>query len=251
MQHYTSFREERNKLGDFAPHAPYHWWNLPDTLPIGWFAYAQFLEEHAQELSNSINELRRLLASLMAWEKLLPRLEEKVLLKTIIEHVSPTSTLALLMPSVIRARFIYSIAHLSHQANMLMIDDWTDDLPIDTEIHFNQADQYGRQWSSYSPLKAALERIANREYSASTYDFRNSFSHRYSPRIEIGLTGLVSRNISKKGKVSYGFGETQPLKLSDIVPLLLQQHSNCITAYMHYQQLVNEQTSAIAEHISE
>jgi hypothetical protein len=223
---------------------------LADTLPIEWVAYSQFLQEHSSELSNSINELQRYLVSLKAWQKVLEGLEEEELHRTVVEFVAPTATLALLMPHVIRSRFIYSVAHLSHQANRLKLNNWSDDLPIDTEIFQREADKYGGAWRSYSKLKIALEKIANKTYREATHDFRNSYSHRYSPRIELGLTGLVTRVVSKDGKVSYGLGQTPPLKISEITELLSNQHEHCIRAHNKYQELIDEQSEAINNHIT-
>jgi len=247
---YSKFVIARNKLGSFAPLAPYRWHKLANKLPIEWAAYSQFMQEHTSELSNSINEFWRYLGSLLAWQKVIQTLEGEELHRAIIEHVTPIATLALLMPYAIRSRFIYSIAHLSHQANQLKMEKWSDDLPIDSEIYFKQADEYGGKWNSYAKLKLALEKIANKEYSSNTHDFRNRFNHRYSPRIELGLTGLVTRIVSEEGKVSYGFGETQPLLIKDISKLLNAQHSHCIDAYGKYQDLVNEQSDAINNHIT-
>lgn len=250
IDRYQEFLAAREKLGDFAPYAPYHWCCLAKTIPIEWAAYSQFLQEHASELSNSINELRRYLGSLMAWQNVINQLEEDELHRTVIEFITPIATLAVLMPYVIRSRLIYSIAHLSHQANRLKLDNWSDDLPIDTEIYLKEADKYGGSWRSYPKLKVALEKISNKQYSKATHDFRNSFNHRYSPRIELGLTGLVTRFVSDDGNVSYGFGQTPPLKLSEITSLILNQHKHCMRTYEKYQALVNEQSEAINKHIT-
>ncbi len=236
---FKKYIEERTKLGSIAPLAPYNWTCLRSTLPIEWMAYSQFLQEHASELSNSINGFRRHIASLIAWEKVLPGLGEEAKHDVIIGFVSPLATLALNMPYVIRSRFIYSVAHLSHQANRIKPGAWADDLPVDSKIYFEAADKYAKPWKKYTKLKVALQKIANKKYEVCTHDFRNKYNHRYSPRIEIGLTGLVSRMVHD-GRVSYGFGETNPLMLRDINPLLKTQHSLCLTAHERYRALVNE-----------
>jgi len=149
------------------------------------------------------------------------------------------------MPYIIRSRFIYSIAHLSHQANQINLDNWQDDLPLDGEIYFEQADEYGKSWKKYSKLKLSLEKIANKKYNKLMHDFRNSYNHRYSPRIELGITGLVTRIVNENGKVSYGFGHIDPILLKDAIPLLEEQHLICLKAYQKYQDVVNEQTREI------
>jgi hypothetical protein len=242
---------EREKLGFDYPLAPYHWDNLHETLPFEFAAYSQFLKEHSSELSNSVNELQRHIVSLKAWEKVIYSLEGEEKFYALSEFVSPIATLAITLPYVIRSRFIYSIAHLSHQANMVKLKTlWKDDLPIDDEIYFKEADNYGKQWTNYSKLKLSLERIANKSYNVSMHDFRNSYNHRYSPRIELGDTGLVNRNIDSDGKVSYGFGHIEPILLKNAIPLLIEQHSFCLKAYEKYQDLVNEQTNEINQCIT-
>jgi hypothetical protein len=49
------------------------------------------------------------------------------------------------------------------QANMVKLKTlWKDDLPIDDEIYFKEADNYGKQWTNYSKIKLSLERNANK-----------------------------------------------------------------------------------------
>jgi hypothetical protein len=176
----------------------------------------------------------------MAWEKVLAGLDQDEKYDVVIEFVSPLATLALNMPYVIRSRFIYSVAHLSHQANRTKKDEWIDDLPVDSKIYFEAANNFGKLWKKYSKLKVALEKIANKAYGESTHDFRNKYNHRYSPRIEIGLTGLVTRIVNSTGSVTYGFGQIDPLLLKDVNPLLLDQYSLCLAAHKNYQALIND-----------
>ena len=242
---------EREKLEFDFPLAPYHWDSLNETLPFSLAAYSQFLKEHSSELSNSINEFQRYIVSLMAWEKVIHNLEGDEHFYAISEFITPIATLAITLPYVIRSRFIYSVAHLSHQATQVKLKkSWVDDLPIDDEIYFKEADKYGKPWKRYSKLKQSLENIANKSYIQSMRDFRNSYNHRYSPRIEIGITGLVKRNVNDDGKVSYGFGHIEPILLKDSIPLLKEQHAFCLKAYEKYKGLVNEQTNEINQYIT-
>ena len=238
------YATEREGLKVVIPLAPYKWDELKDTLTVEWMAYSQYLHEHIRELSNSINEFRQYILSLTAWSFVLDKLKEEEKYHAIIEYITPLATLALNIPYVIRSRFIYSVAHLSHQANQSKVENWKDDLPIDDEIYFDQADVQGKYWKKYNKLKTVLESVSNSKYKKATHDFRNTYNHRYSPRIEIGLSGFVKR-IVKSGRVTYGYGETEPLLLRDIVPLLTEQHELLLKAYTRYQALVNEQVTVI------
>ena len=237
---------ERECIGSIFPLAPNNWYELKKTLPSKWMPYGQFLQEYARELANTINEFGQHIVSLLAWEKVLKGLAEEERHHIVIEFVSPLATLALNMPYVIRSRFFYSVAHSSHQANQSKQKPWVDDLPIDSEIYCKEADKYGKPWKKYTKLKVALEKIANKKYyGKATHDFRHKYNHRYSPRIEFGLTELITRTVDDNKGVSYRLGQTDPLMLKDIIPLLETQHSLCLSAFKKYQALINEQVTEI------
>lgn len=245
-QRYLAAREHLTQLGTWAE---FDWAVLPDSLYIMYLTYSQMLNEHASEIANSINQLQRLTLSLKAWDQLLRSIDdEQRRLNIICEFVEPISIVAINLPYIIRSRFIYSTAHLSHQANQSRYTDWKDDFPLDSEIYFVQADEYGSNWCAYNKLKQALEKISSRKYVEATIDFRNKYNHRYSPRIEIGLTGLITRHVNEFGQVSYGFGYTEPLKLVNVVAALEKQHNFCLKAFSKYQNLVKEQVAAIEAH---
>lgn len=243
LQQYSSFLE---KINLSLPLAPYDWDQLHDSISSEWIAYSQYMSEHNRELANVINDFRRYLTSLSAWRNVLEDTDdEQEKYNIVTEYVSPLATLTLTLPYVIRSRFIFSSAHLSHQANKLKQDIWVDDLPIDSKIYFEDTDKYSKAWKRYPKFKLALEKIANQKYNEATHDFRNQYNHRYSPHIEFGLTGLVRRTVNKAGGVRYSFGETAPLMLQDIIPLLEKQHTGCILAFEKYQDLINEQVIEI------
>lgn len=245
------FIEEEEQVKSGLSIMPYNWCSLKNPLPICWMAYDTFLEEHARELANSINEFRRYIVSLSVWEKVIDGLDQEEKHQILIWFISPIATIAINMPYIIRSRFIYSISHLSHQANRLKSNSWVDDLPIDEEIYFKEADKYGKPWNKYAATKLSIEKIANKSYAEGTKNFRNKYNHRYSPKIEIGITGLVERMVKEDGKVSYGFGQTDPLMLIDIIPLLRKQHEICFEAFKRYQDLVREQIVEINNSIVE
>ncbi len=163
------------------------------------------------------------------------------------EFISPIATISLNFPYVIRSRFIYSIAHLSHQANQVKEEGWVDNFPIDKEVYFEAANKYGQPWKEYKKLKLLLEKIANRKYCTDTGDYRHSYNHRFSRRIELGHTSFVTRIDNGNNGISYGFGSQEPLMLKDIIPLLKNQHELCLQTFTQYQALVNTQSLEINE----
>lgn len=243
---FARFLEVRRNLASSGQLAEYGWVDRSRRWPITYAAYGEFLREHACELANSINELRHLTRSLNAWSEVLTAktdVNEKI--ELLMEFIGPIATTGINLPYVIRSRFIYSVTHLCHQANRNRSTSWIDDLPMDSEIYFAQADSAGAPWASYNRLKRSLEQISARNYSDLTRDFRNSYNHRYSPRIEMGLTGLVRRNVGISGQVTYSFGHTEPLTLAHLIPVLNQQHHIVLNAFSLYRRLVEEQLNAI------
>jgi hypothetical protein len=236
----------RKSNAAFGELAPYGWIESPKQWPFEYMAYSQMLEEHSMELANSVNQLRGFIGKLSAWGDVLAECEEDELNRQIVmEFVDPLATVAINLPYVIRSRFIYSVAHLCHQANRAKLQGWKDDFPLDSEIYFGEADRHGQHWKRYGKLKLKLQGISSKKYADETLDFRNKYNHRYSPRIEHGLTGLVVRQIGKDGRVSYVFGQTEPLKVKRIVELLKEQYHACMGSFVEYQKLVQDQISAV------
>ena len=225
---------------------PYEWGNLPPTLPFAWAAYSGMFQEFSQELANIVNDLTHYTHQLKGWRDLVHALNDKARMDVAIEFIEPLGTLALNLPYVIRSRFIFAAAHLCHQAGRTKVKGWKDDLPLDEEIYFLQADKAGKPWKQYGKFKLKLERVGNKTYQAKTHDFRNRYNHRFSPRIVMGLTGLVTRRINPASNtVSYGFGGIGPLTLDLIVELLEQQCRYCYAAFEAFQKLVQEHEAAI------
>ncbi|WP_176000643.1 integrase [Burkholderia vietnamiensis] len=227
---------------------PYGWGALPQRLSGDWIAYAEMFNEFSQELANTINDLTRYTHQLTAWRDVVDKLDDEGKFNVAVEFVDPLATIALNLPYVIRSRFIFAAAHLSHQAGRTMVPKgWKDDLPLDDEIYFEQADAVGGQWKTYTKFKTKLERISDRAYQVKTKNFRNTYNHRFSPRVVLGQMNIVTRHVDAKTKqVSYGFGSTPPLTLRLVVELLEEQCQRCYKAFEAFQKLVQEHEKAIS-----
>lgn len=213
-----------------------------------WNIYGQLLLGHPHELSNSINELGRYVYTVIVWNEAIQNLTIKEKHEALIHHVRPIATLALLLPYSIRSRFIFSITHLSHQANQLINQNWQDVFPDEDEVYFKNADEFCKHWKSYKKLKPALEKIANKTFQEKSNNFRNTFAHRYSPGIEIGITNFAIRKNKPNGGWQYAIGGVPPLPLQTIGEITLEQHKLCLQAYGYYQELVLEQINAYKVH---
>ncbi|MFC1734101.1 hypothetical protein ACFL6I_27675, partial [candidate division KSB1 bacterium] len=148
-------------------------------------------------------------------------------------------------PYAIRSRFIFSVSHICHQANRVRLSKWKDDLPNDKSINFKTMEKKCSSWTNYPVFKAKLAKIADEKFNMGTLEFRHKFHHRIPVSIEIGLTGLISREKSENGKVSYGFGGTGPISIDKLVPLLKGQYLNVALCFEKYQLLVKEQIDEI------
>jgi len=225
---------------------PYHWGGLPKSLSIGWLAYGQMFEEFSGEIANSLNLLNDYAFRLKVWSTLVPPMNDQEKLDATHEFIEPIATLALNLPYIIRSRFIFAIAHLCHQANQSKEGDaWKDDLPLDDELFFVHADKYGTAWRSYRRCKLRLEKLGDKKFQIATLDFRNSYNHRFSPRVVIGITQIVTRRLSSSG-VSYTFGGLQPLQLDFVANLLAEQFNRGQAAFEAFQKLVREHEASIA-----
>lgn len=243
---YRQYRAALKAVAFTGKFMPYEWGNLPPTLPFTWAAYAEMFQEFSCELANVVNGLTHYTHQLKAWRDVVNSLDDDGKIDVAVEFIEPLGTLALNLPYVIRSRFIFAAAHLCHQAGMTKVKGWKDDLPLNDEIYFLQADKAGKPWKQYGKFKLKLERVGDKTYQAKTHDFRNRYNHRFSPRIVIGQTGLVTRYVNPASKVvSYGFGGIGPLTLPLVVELLEQQCKYCYAAFEAFQKLVQEHEAAI------
>lgn len=245
---YREFRKALKSTGFKGKFMPYKWGNLPSSLFITWMPYSQMFDEFAGEIANAMNKLTGDTHKLAAWRDAIASLSQQQQFDAEVEFVDSLATVALNLPYVIRSRLLFATAHLCHQANRaLQGRTWKDDFPLDTEVYFETADTYGTTWRRYGKLKQRLERIAAKDYQAATFDFRNAYNHRFSPRIVLGLSNIVTRTVDKaSGAVSYGFGGTPALTLPVVVSVLEEQCRRCYAAFEAFQKLVQEQETAIA-----
>ena len=212
--------------------------------------YRDMFDEFSREIANSLNKLTDYTNRLKAWGLVIASMTDQEKMDAAHEFIDPLATIGLNLPYVIRSRFIFAVAHLCHQANRSRDGfPWRDDLPLDHEIYFEAADKYGTGWPEYKPLKRCIEAIGNKSYQSATHDFRHAYNHRFSPRVVIGVTRMVTRQVNPETKtVSYAFGGTPALTLDIVVELLAQQCENSYASFEAFQRLTREQELSIAEY---
>lgn len=247
---YRQYRQTLKGLPFSGQFMPYNWGNLPDRLDALWLPYSTMSEDFARELANTINAFTQDVQRLQAWVIVVEPLSDEKKMYAANEFVDALATTAVNMPYVIRSRFIFATAHLCHQANRAKGPGWKDDLPLDTDIHWKEADECGKPWRKYVRLKQQLEGISGRAYQDATHDFRNAYNHRFSSRFLFGITQLMKRTVDKPtGRVTYSFGGAVPLQLDSLAQLLIKERNGCYRAFDAFQALVHEHEDAIAKHL--
>jgi hypothetical protein len=247
---YSRYLDKRPLATGLGKPMPYDWVNLPDTLCADWMTYSFMLDDFARELANAINGFTNNVRKLQTWGLLFQEFDAKQRREAMFEFVEPTATLCLLAPYMIRSRFVYAIAHLCHQINLVRESTWPESsLPIDTNIYMDVADRQGGPWKKYGPLKLRLESIAGKALQRATADFRNAFNHRFSARIDSGITNSVTRQLHPTtGKVRYEFGGTVPLALVEVLTLMTSELTKIYSAHDAFQTLIGTHEAFIIPH---
>ncbi|MCP2216100.1 hypothetical protein M2226_003643 [Bradyrhizobium elkanii] len=244
---YSRYLESLESVPFSGRFMPYGWHQLPNALGIEWMAYGQMIDEFSREIANSINNLTNYTHNLKAWDKVLSDMMDDDQFDALHGAIDPLAVTSINLPHVIRSRVIFATTHLCHQANQSIAGaSWVDDLKLDEEIYMQDAINRGKPWKTFKRLNSALERLYDRKYQTSTHDFRNSYNHRFSPKIGMGLTQIVSRSINPSTKqVIYAFRLLTPIRLDFLAELLTAQCERAYAVFGAFQDLVNEHTAAI------
>lgn len=244
---YKSFRNALEGTPCTGRPMPYHWSTLPSQLSILWMAYALMLDEFARELSNIINRFTDDVRRIRAWSTVVNTLTDDNKLLAVVEFIDTLAINTVNTPYVVKNRFSFAAAHLCHQANRAKESSWVDNLPLDRRIKQDVADLYGKSWNSYKALKNALDAINANDFRNATRDFRNMYTHRFSPKFIIGITRIVVRK-NTNNSVSYTFIDHHPLDISQTTAILENERDLFYKAFEAFQGLVREHEVAIGEH---
>lgn len=244
---YRRFTEARPATEGIGRIMPYNWTGMPERLFGAWMAYSSMLDDFAREIANAMNAFTINVRRLHAWSTVLEALGEDERGEALHEFIEPIATLCLLTPYVVRSRLIFATAHLCHQVNKVREVDWPEaSLPVDDQIWMDSADRQGAPWRRYNRLKTRIEAIGGQRLRNATADFRNAFTHRFSPRVGTGITNFATRHFDPaSGQAYYGFGGTEPLEVADLTALLDAELDRCYAAFTAFQALVAEQVAYV------
>ena len=190
-------------------------------------AYRDLADETARDLANGVNHLIGVTAKLEAWQKVMIELDLQQKNEILHEFVQDLATMALLTPYTLKARFYFAVAHLSHQANVVRLgEEWADEFsapPEDWAINEEWASKLTKPWRAWRALIRALSKVDDGNFKTRTDEFRSKYTHRFTPRIELGITQMIKRErVPDRSRPCYGIGGSAPLKLDALVPALKQ-----------------------------
>jgi hypothetical protein len=120
VKNFLLYQNEMRRIGRPSRFADYDWYQLSENVSISWLAYNLMLPDFARGISNTINALGNYSQRLLAWHSTLQDILENERLAVVFEFVDPIAVLAANLPQVVRSRFIFAIAQLSHQANKVL-----------------------------------------------------------------------------------------------------------------------------------
>ena len=154
---YRQYREALDAIVHKAQPVEYNWGELPNPPNAVWLAYSGMFNEFSREIANSLNELNDYSLRLKAWNTVIAPMIDAEKLDATHEFIDPIATIGLNLPYVIRSRFIFAAAHLSHQANRSREGaSWRDEFPLDNEVYFDAADKFCPPWRTYKACKLTV-----------------------------------------------------------------------------------------------
>ena len=244
---FSRYRSVYTSLNEKIDLAPYGHIQTEKSIPIAWAVYHEMLRDHIKHLANDLNHFAHHILQLSAWADVLSEYEIEDQLALLMEFVTPVAVVSVNYPYAIKSRYQFSISHLSHQANMILDQDYCETkLPRDEKIDFKIMQRVSRNWSCFEKLSRGLSRLCDEAYKEETGNHRHKYNHRYPPRFEHGLTQMVTREVYDSGRVGYGVGNAEPLRLKEILPSLKEQHTTARGCFDLYSDLINEQLLMIS-----
>lgn len=209
-----------------------------------WMMFHLMASQGIRELINEINQLYSTVEVLTALEKVLRDCTEDMKFDITVEILTPICITGASMPYAIKNRFIYVSVKLLREMAILLNRNIECIDSSEWDINFKLLKKYKclftkEEWKNVDPFLQAVFKIHGNNYCKHTADFRHRFQHRMPPKIEIGISSLVSIKETPKSHI-YSVGE-RPLPIEKILRPLMSEHSACIKAFEAFWVLLTEQ----------
>lgn len=240
---YTNFLAKYSTVTEPSETAEYPKFE-GSKFDIGGMAFSMMSGEHVITIANTVNSFLMYLRQLKGWTLVVRELDEEAAWRVLINFVEPLAYFCLDAPYRIKQQICSSTAQLSHQANRVRVQGWTDTVKL-SKPKFDDAQRQAGHWNDWPRLEACLGELNSDAFCEATEDFRNKFHHGFPRRVGTGYTSFVERTWSEEG-VRYAFGSKPPLALVELVAALEPQYAAALSAFNSYVDLVLAQRLAVS-----
>lgn len=238
------------------------------------------VESDLRELTNLVNRWQHSLLRWDVWNQVLASHDEETAWLLRYEFLHALAHECLLRPSALRDTFTSVATNSLHQARLSIDPAYRDHLtgdptsPSDHPKPLNRGAKEKRlyaiakTWSIGESLLAGIRQIDSQAYKDATYNYRNLVNHTIGPRLGVGETRMVTRQvvpaermeqqadgsfnlvtIPDKMCVRYGFGGTPPLDLVAAYQANKQQFSLARACYGQFLSFLKEVVAEIEPQI--
>lgn len=235
------------------------------------FADTMLLDE-LREFTNRLHEWRDMLRRWHAWNKVISTREEIPAWDLRREFMEPLVHTCLLMPSAVRDLATFVGTNALHQVRIHIDPGYADVLEGDPSAatpkpqHLTRGRKERRLEKLSIPLDGAsgfiqaIQGLDNEDYRAKTKDYRNLNSHSIGPRIALGQTKIVTRQVVPATRmevqpdgtervdryaVSYRYGGLEPLDLEAARVASLEQYKVARTCFDHFTALLERHSAKL------
>lgn len=222
--------------------------------------YDEMEPYYTREIINSINAFAEHIGIISIWDMVISKYNSDDQFELRYEFLKLPMYFCLNQPKAIKERIIFCATHLCHQANLEADKKYKDDLPDDRKLGIKELQKRISNWRSGNELMSALSNMSSSQFKKAAKNYRDMAHHRIPPSIEYGLTGLVTRKgyhedtveyigieddkPVKKSRISkgiaYAFGGVEPIKASEILPVLKKECENGKKAFYAYWKMIDE-----------
>jgi hypothetical protein len=235
------------------------------------------VDSDLNELTNLLNRWQFAQVRWNTWNEVLADYDEDNAWLIRYEFLDALAHECLLRPSALRDTLTSVATKAFHQAKLSLDPTYRDQLPGDPVSPSDRPKHLTRRqkeshlqtlaqtWAGGEELLAAIRTLDDKSYKDATADYRNRVNHTIAPRLGVGETCLVTRNVRQaerlekqpdgsfllvpvpnKMSVGYGFGGTPPLDLVAAYQANLAQYRLAHDCYALFSSLLRRIVETIA-----